>query len=624
MGLHNLESQAFGASNPGGDKTVSEDAVASARSLLVTAKELRDILPSFKPQTHGAAGDDDEDELVDEEDLTVDAVGRKFEKEGGSMMEGVKGVVASILPLLDPPPHASIFGMDVLRGTVLSRYRGGQQFWVQRPSGGRIDVLHIPAAGWDQSRGRNEKAVMYCNPNAGLCEVATGMSLSGGNVAPEDESGGDVCWTDFYTSKGYDMYLFNYAGFGRSHGSGTGSQTSWSPGVIACTSRIVASTFLSFKPTPTSLRADAAAVGAHVVNVLGVGSLIIHGESIGGMAASGAARVLSHLPVSKDKIKLLVCDRTFCNLEAVAQRLIGAWTGPAIRALTFYVWNTDVAGDFLASACPKVVANDAADAIIADPGSLRGGIAIWKELRREISTSGVGWSMETPLDYRMADFENKGIVSLPCPQWPADKHLSLQESFHFAACARRIGKMATANRKIRSRAASGDMDHGVEVGEFSATEGSFVGGGDFGSSGLLRCWQAMSCCDGLCGAPLGSSVKQGNDWTVSWLTGAVVFGGQVVLGAAERRSPGSNTTAISSIDFDCRPVGFEREETGAMVHPKPIPEVIGTLKAILESGDDSVNPGKRSLLSSRRTYYVIALTPVVSSTLRDQVLHWYV
>jgi hypothetical protein len=73
----------------------------------------------------------------------------------------------------------------------------------------------------------------------------------------------------------------------------------------------------------------------------------------------------------------------------------------------------------------------------------------------------------------------------------------------------------------------------------------------------------------------------------------VVFGGQVVLGAAERRSPGAKTTAISSIDFDCRPVGYEREETVAIVYPKPIPEVIGTLKAILESGDDSVNPGKR-------------------------------
>jgi len=589
LGLYNLESQASGFLNQSGDKSVSEGAANTANSLLGTAKELRDILPSFKSQT-GTIGDgDDEDEDMDGEELTVDAVRRKFGKDGGSVFSAAKGAFSSILPLLDPPLHPSIFGLDVLRGTVLSRYRGAGQIWVQRPSGGRIDVIHIPAIGWDLAHGRNGKAILYCNPNAGLSEVATGMSLSGGNIAPDDDSGNDICWTDFYTSKGYDMYLFNYAGFGRSQGSGVATQAARNPGCLACIFRIFLSMFVTFKPTPSSLRADATAVGAHLINSLGVDSLIIHGESIGGMAASGAARTLSHLPASKDKVKLLICDRTFCNLEAIAQRLIGAWTGPAIRLLTLYAWNTDVAGDYLASACPKVVANDAADTIIADPGSLRGGISMWKELRREISTKGVGWSIETPLDYRMADFESKGIPSMPYPQWPADKHLTLQESFHFAACARRIGKMATLERKVRSRRNSRELESGYDVGESSIADGTYLDGSDdLELSGLVKCWRAMSCCDGLCGAPLGSSVKQGNDWTVSWLMGTIVFGAQVVAGAAERRTPGSTPMVVAPIDFDCRPAGFEREETGTMIHPKPIPEVMATLKSVVDSGDESV------------------------------------
>ena len=588
MGLHSLEEQALGVLNIGGDKSVSDDALATAKLLLVAAKEMRDILPSFKPQT---SGEDDDDEFIDDEDLTVDAVRRQFAKDRGSFLGAFHGAFSSILPFLDPPSHPSVFGLDVLRGTVLSRYLGAEQIWVQRPSGGQIDVLHIPAAGWDPARGRNASAVMYCSPNAGLCEVAMGMSLSGGNVTPDYDSGGDVCWTDYYTSMGYDIYLFNYAGYGRSYGSGKRAQPLRNPGFIACISRITVSALFAFKPTPTSLRSDAVAVGSHLVSALGVDSLIIHGESIGGMAASGAARVLSHLPAYKDKVKLLICDRTFCNLEAVAQRLIGAWAGPAIQVLTFNSWNTDVAGDFITSLCPKVVANDAADSIIADPGSLRGGIAIWKELRREISTRGVGWSMEAPLDYRMADFECQGIPSIPCPKWPADKHLSLQESFHFAACARRIGKIATAERKIRSRTTSRDMSQGYDVGDPFGTEGAFLGGGDVGLSGLVNCWRAMSCCDGLCGAPLGSSVKQGYDWTVSWLIGSLVFGGQTVFGAAERRSHGVMPVLISPMDFDSRPIGFESDETGAMIHPKPIPEVVATLKSILDSGDESVTQG---------------------------------
>jgi hypothetical protein len=147
-------------------------------------------------------------------------------------------------------------------------------------------------------------------------------------------------------------------------------------------------------------------VGSHLVSQLGVESLVIHGESIGGVAASATGRKLTEQPFLKEKVALLICDRTFCNLEAVAQRLVGGWSGYAIRMLA-PLWSTDVAGDFLAASCPKVVATDSADQIIADSSSLKSGIAYWKEMRRPASsTKGIGWMMEAPLQYRMADWEN--------------------------------------------------------------------------------------------------------------------------------------------------------------------------------------------------------------------------
>jgi hypothetical protein len=89
-------------------------------------------------------------------------------------------------------------------------------------------------------------------------------------------------------------------------------------------------------------------------------------------------------------------------------KIAGGWTGPAIRVLAPF-WSTDVAGDFIAAGCPKVVANDSSDAIIADPSSLKAGISLFKEIRRGVSTSRLGWNTEAPLTYRMADWENVGV-----------------------------------------------------------------------------------------------------------------------------------------------------------------------------------------------------------------------
>jgi hypothetical protein len=360
------------------------------------------------------------------------------------------------------------------------------------------------------------------------------------------------------------------------------------PGCLPRLGRIVRSALLSFQPTPDTLRADGVAVANHLLLDSGIEQLFIHGESIGGVAAAGTARYLSQSAL-RNKLSLLICDRTFCNLEAIAQRLVGHWTGYAIRALT-PMWNTDVAGDFLAVTCPKVVASDAADVIISEASSLKSGIALWKELHRGIAaTKGIGWVPETPLQYRMADWENccvndsryvapHSLFRAQPPVWPRDKHVTFEEAFHFAACCKRIGKLVRALTRVLPR----DEEH------------NGAGLVDFAQQPLVvQAWVTLGCCDGLTGATLGVATKRGFDATVTWLCACLVFGGQVVSERAEQRmqhQQGSVTgLEVVPSDFDGRPTGFQRHEQDASVmFPKPIPVVLESLVSFLEIGDESM------------------------------------
>ena len=530
-----------------------------------------------------------------------------MEQQNATPLDAARGALGSILPMLDPPPHTSIFGFDVQRGCMLSRYRGARQIWVRRPSGGMIDVLHFPASNRrDQqqpdpsTRLRNTKAVLYCNPNAGLIEVAAGLSFAGGNVPTADpDNAHDDSWIDYYTELGIDVYVFNYAGYGRSYGTtacvrGGNSGGDPYPGCLARFGRIFRNALCAFQPTPDTLRADGIAVAQYLLIDVGIQQLIVHGESIGGMAAAGTARHLTQSHSFGNKLSLLICDRTFCNLEAIAQRLVGGWTGYAIRCLTPF-WNTDVAGDYLAATCPKVLASDAADVIISEASSLKSGVALWKELHRGIATTkGIGWIPETPLQYRMADWEdccvndsrylpaNTLFRAMP-PVWPTDRHVSFEETFHFAACCKRIAKFAKAASRASS---SSSRDEEFANALNSAGQQPLI----------MQAWIVLACCDGLTGATLGVATKRGFDATVAWLCSVLVLGGQVVVERAERRlqqPPGGvqvqDGFEIIPVDFDGRPAGYQHHEQGGTVmFPKPIPAVLESLLSYLESGDDAI------------------------------------
>eukprot|EP00986_Skeletonema_menzelii_P011764 scaffold6170_cov136-Skeletonema_menzelii.AAC.9 len=619
--------------------SISEESRDLAMKLMEQMYELKKLAKSIRPpkasKSPFPSGGEEENEYDDDDsDVGPEAVRQHLEEQAPSSSPTtigmIKSAIEAVSDMIDPKPHKYIFGLDVIRGCVLARHRGARQFWVNRSGSnafggnGKLDVIVIPSLVNTDSEhcqvqmplsprdGRSplstaerngRKAVLYCNPNAGLSEVATGMGLTGGNIDGSTE--GDPSqrsWTTYYTEHGYDIYLFNYAGYGRSFGGSSWNESSseFAPGFVGAMKRIIFNTFIGFTPSSESLKADATAVAKHIVENIGVDQFIIHGESIGGMGAAGAARALtvgSTAAGRSSNVSLLVCDRTFCNLNAVAQRLVGSWTGNAINMLT-PTWSTDVAHDFLAARCPKVVANDASDEIIHDHSSLKSGISFAKELTKG-STTNVGWMINPPLQYRVADLTSQALPSKNPPTWPADKHISFDESFHFAACARRIGKLATAAKKKAAEALSDD-EEGIELSYLSSDESSNKSArGVFAqtnntsstSSALIQIWTKLSCCDGLCGAPLGVSVKEGMDVTISWLTSVLIFGSHVLAENAEKRlkkvQSTNSSTGLTNVDsdtfqiedFDSRPDGHD--EYALIAHAIPIPEVLSSLKDLV-------------------------------------------
>lgn len=416
-----------------------------------------------------------------------------------------------------------------------------------------------------------------------------------------------TCWTEYYLDHGYDCYLFNYAGYGRSFGGNSWNDTSateFSHGFIGALKRVLFSTFLAFKPSSESLKKDAADVARHLVDVVGVDELIIHGESIGGMAAAGAARALTATSAASKTSTILVCDRTFCNLEAVAQRLVGQWTGNAIRLLTPR-WSTDVARDFLAAKCPKIVAQDCADEIIHDYSSLKSGLSFAGELTKG-QTNTVGWMMSSPMEYRVADLDSVSVgksrisassrqVKNP-PTWPADKHVSWSEAHHFAASVRRIGKLATsAKKKMQARLGeeSSAEAEGIEVSLSTDESSSQLSPANIPNGlmqkkseekALTKLWKVLACCDGLCGHPLGHTVKEGADCSIAWLCCALIFGPQVLAEQAEKRwrkaGAGDDRSVFVSDDFVLHPSDDQWDDDDVPQHPIPMPVVSLCLKEL--------------------------------------------
>ena len=157
-------------------------------------------------------------------------------------------------------------------------------------------------------------------------------------------------------------------------------------------------------------------------------------------------------------------------------------------------------------------------------------------------------------------FIKPNAVRTQVPVWPADKHVTIGEAFHFAACAKRIGKLASSEkRNVKAAIGRADEECGGSGADVDCQLPVFL------------IWKILSCCDGLCGSGLGVVVKDGFDTTVAWLCTTLIFGGQTVVEAMEQRMTPPQGPKQSSVpkgqvspgDFDCRPPDYEKEESEA-------------------------------------------------------------
>ena len=164
-----------------------------------------------------------------------------------------------------------------------------------------------------------------------------------------------------------DICVFNYRGYGSSSGV----------------------------PTPARLKADTECVIKYLREVKKIKKLLLHGESIGGMMACHGAKVCG--------TDLLICDRTFCSLDAVAERLLGTWASFGLNYIC--QWKTDVVSDFLGANCAKLVIQDPTDEIISHCSSLKCGVAA------AVTLHDFKWAkVDFPLHYVLAELKNEPMV----------------------------------------------------------------------------------------------------------------------------------------------------------------------------------------------------------------------
>ena len=146
--------------------------------------------------------------------------------------------------------------------------------------------------------------LLFCCPNLGIVECI-GLSNQ------------ETSWIGFYLSLGFNICVFNYRGYYNSTGK-----------LRAVILINMASNIYIGSPSPDGIKSDVEVLIQYIRNHSPL-KLLVHGESIGksyvqtkqhepylgGLSASYAGRFCD--------VGMVVCDRTFCSLDAAGSRLLG-------------------------------------------------------------------------------------------------------------------------------------------------------------------------------------------------------------------------------------------------------------------------------------------------------------
>lgn len=318
---------------------------------------------------------------------------------------------------------------------------------------------------------------------------------------------------------------------------------------------------------------------------------------------------------SKD-VDVLIADRTFANIPALAQRLVASWAGRAVTLLTR--WDTDSTSNYLRASCHKLLCSDACDEIIHDGASLKSGVA----LRLELNDVAFDAPPSQPADGTTAPSSSLLGAWLPSPLlalWtgapgastrrsseadsrptlggPLTEEMALRFSDAVLSIARRA--MAYTAKRDGAGHRSGDKTtasvHASETAVssshvaisvshiessslpdhddtdsliLSAQERPGVLAGDaarFPDELLAVVWMQVACMDGYCGQTLLQAAESGaHDKIRAWVASLLVWGGRV--------RPSQRATC--SVD------PFERQ--GIVIVPVTVAHVHALLQDVVE------------------------------------------
>ena len=216
--------------------------------------------------------------------------------------------------------------------------------------------------------------------------------------------------------------------------------------------------------------------------------LLLHGESIGGLAACGTAATLT---TSTQHRVALIADRTFSDLRCEAQYLTGIdAAAPLLRLVTGWsASDTDGVGAFLRAKCAKLVANDCRDHMIPDAASLKAGVG-----QRHLF--GVAAATSVHLDGSLKLSDARGDAPADAPS------ISLSEASvaHLVACVRHVHRAARA-----------------------AARAHFSGERTAGADAILVAASILGRCDGGCGTSLGRSAGRGLGDARAWVAACAAW-----------------------------------------------------------------------------------------------------
>ena len=130
--------------------------------------------------------------------------------------------------------------LNQVRADLEVSYKGQQQF-INVSGGAILDTMWVES---EKNQGKNNApAVMMCNPNGVFYE----------NLALFDDS-----FLNLFLQNGFNVFLWNYRGYGRSTGS----------------------------ISPDNVLKDADNLVEYLINIRGVTKLLVHGSSLGGAVAA--------------------------------------------------------------------------------------------------------------------------------------------------------------------------------------------------------------------------------------------------------------------------------------------------------------------------------------------------